>query len=271
MARDIHPTALVDPQAQIDDQVSIGPYTIIGPKVRIGAGTRVASHCVIEGRTTIGRDNKIAPFCSLGAVPQDKKYKGEDSELVIGDGNTIFEYCTISIGVSQAGGRTTIGNDNWIMGNIHIAHDCRLGNHITMANYTGLAGHVEMDDWVTVGGITGLYQFVKIGAYAMIGYDSAVSQDVPPFMLVDGNPLKVPGINTVGLHRHGFSKERIAAIRQMHTLLYRQGLTLDAAIAAIAALAGQTPEAADDVALMVDFLQRSQNAQPPRGIVRRLA
>ncbi|MDR2851533.1 MAG: acyl-ACP--UDP-N-acetylglucosamine O-acyltransferase [Burkholderiaceae bacterium] len=259
----IHPTALVDSRAELDDEVSIGPFTIIGPKVRIGARTRVASHCVIEGRTTMGCDNTIFQFCSIGAIPQDKKYAGEDSELIIGDRNTIREYCSFSIGVSQAGGRTTIGNDNWIMGNIHIAHDCHVGNHTTLANYTGLAGHVELGDWVTVGGITGIHQFVKVGAYAMIGFASAVSQDVPPFMLVDGNPLAVRGFNLVGLRRHNFSSQRIEAVKQMHKILYREGRTLDSAKTAIAALVQRIPEAAEDVARMSDFL-----AHATRGIAR---
>ena len=259
----IHSTAIVDPAAQIDPSVTIGPYTVIGPHVRIAAGTTVGPHCVIEGHTTIGRDNRIFQFNSIGAIPQDKKYAGEPTELVIGDRNTIREFCTLNLGVPQAGGITTVGHDNWIMAYTHIAHDCHVGNHTTLANNTTLAGHVHLGDWVTVGGLTGIHQFVKIGAHAMVGFASAVSQDVPPFMLVDGNPLAVRGYNVVGLRRRGFSPERIGVVKQIHKLLYRQGLTLDAARAAIAELAQSVPEAAGDVAMVEQFL-----ADATRGIAR---
>jgi UDP-N-acetylglucosamine acyltransferase len=191
----VHPTALIDPKAELDASVSVGPYTIIGPHVRVGAGTTIGAHCVIEGRTTIGRDNRIFQFSSLGAVPQDKKYAGEPTELVIGDRNVIREFCTFNLGVPGAGGITRVGNDNWIMAYTHIAHDCRVDDHTTLANNTTLAGHVHLADWVTIGGLTGIHQFVSIGAHAMVGFASAVSQDVPPFMLVDGNPLAVRGFN----------------------------------------------------------------------------
>ncbi|MEH3086769.1 MAG: acyl-ACP--UDP-N-acetylglucosamine O-acyltransferase [Xylophilus ampelinus] len=259
----IHPTALVDPQARIDPAASVGPYSIVGPHVAIGAGTSVGAHCVIDGHTTIGRDNAIFAFNSIGAVPQDKKYAGEPTELVIGDRNTIREFCTFNLGVPQAGGVTRVGDDNWIMAYTHIAHDCHVGSHTTLANNTTLAGHVHLGDWVTVGGLTGIHQFVKVGAHAMVGFASAVSQDVPPFMLVDGNPLAVRGFNLVGLRRRGFSAERIAAVKQMHRLLYRQGRTLDDARSEIAALAQAAPEAAEDVRLMGDFLAAAE-----RGIVR---
>lgn len=250
----IHPTALVDPQATLGEGVSVGPFSVIGPHVEIGAGTSIGPHCVVEGRTTIGRDNRIFQFNSIGAVPQDKKYAGEPTRLVIGDRNTIREFCTFNLGVPGAGGITTVGDDNWIMAYTHIAHDCHVANHTTLANNTTLAGHVHLGDWVTVGGLAGIHQFVKIGAHAMVGFASAVSQDVPPFMLVDGNPLAVHGFNVVGLRRRGFTPARIAAVKQMHRLLYRQGLTLDKAREGIAALAAEVPEAADDVALMDGFL-----------------
>lgn len=259
----VHSTAIVDPQAELDSTVSVGPYTVIGPFVRIGAGTTIGSHCVLEGRTTIGRDNRIFQFASLGAVPQDKKYAGEPTELRIGDRNTVREFCTFNIGVPGAGGVTRVGNDNWIMAYTHIAHDCQVDNHTTLANNTTLAGHVHLADWVTVGGLTGIHQFVSVGAHAMVGFASAVAQDVPPFMLVDGNPLAVRGFNVVGLRRRDFSAARIAAVKQMHRLLYRQGRTLDEARAEIAALGVQVPEAAADVALMSGFL-----AGATRGIVR---
>ena len=259
----IHPTAIVDPRAEIDATASIGPYSVIGAHVVIGAGTTVGPHCVIDGRTTLGRDNHIFQFNSIGAIPQDKKYAGEPTELVIGDRNTIREFCTLNLGVPQAGGITTVGNDNWIMAYTHIAHDCHVGNHTTLANNTTLAGHVHLGDWVTVGGLTGIHQFVKIGAHAMVGFASAVAQDVPPFMLVDGNPLAVRGYNLVGLRRRGFSAERLGAVKQMHKIVYRQGLTLGAARAAIAALLQSWPGAAGDVAMMEQFL-----ADATRGIAR---
>ena len=259
----IHPTAIIEPGAQLDITVSVGPYAIVGAQVRIGSGTTVGPHCVIQGRTTIGSDNRIFQFASLGAAPQDKKYAGEDTELVIGNRNTIREFCTFNLGVPQAGGKTSVGDDNWIMAYTHIAHDCHVRSNVTMANNTTLAGHVEIGDWVTVGGLTGIHQFVKIGAHAMIGFASAVSQDVPPFMLVDGNPLAVRGFNVVGLRRRGFSNERIAAVKQMHRHLYRQGKTLDEAREAIAALGQETPEVQQDVMLMNDFL-----AGATRGIAR---
>jgi len=259
----IHPTAIIDPGAQVDSSVSIGPYTVIGPHVRIGAGTTVGPHTVIEGHTTIGRDNRIFQFASIGAANQDKKYAGEPCELVIGDRNTIREFVTFHIGTVQDRGVTRIGDDNWIMAYSHIAHDCVVGNHTTLANNTTLGGHVELGDWVTVGGLTGIHQFVKVGAHAMLGFASAVSQDVPPFMLVDGNPLTVRGYNVVGLRRRNFSAARLAAVKQMHKLLYREGRTLEQARAAIDALAAGTPEAAQDVAMMSGFL-----AAATRGIAR---
>lgn len=259
----IHPTALVDPAAQLDSTVEVGPYTIIGPHVKIGAGTSVGAHCVIEGRTTIGVHNRIFQFNSIGAIPQDKKYAGEPTELRIGDHNTIREFCTLNLGVPGAGGLTTVGDHNWIMAYTHIAHDCHVANHTTLANNTTLAGHVNLADWVTVGGLTGIHQFVSVGAHAMIGFASAVTQDVPPFMLVDGNPLAVRGLNLVGLKRRDFSAARIAAIKQMHKLLYRQGLTLEAARAGIEALAAESPDAAQDVDTMARFL-----AGTARGIAR---
>ncbi len=250
----VHPTAIVDPAAQLDASVTVGPYTVIGPQVTIGAGTTVGPHCVIEGRTTIGRDNRIFQFNSLGAQPQDKKYAGEPTELVIGDRNTVREFCTFNLGTVQDAGVTRIGNDNWIMAYVHIAHDCRVGNQITMANNTTLAGHVEVGDWATVGGLTGVLQRMRIGTHAMVGFASHIGKDVPPFMVVDGNPLAVRGVNLVGLRRRDFSAARLSAIREMHKLLYREGKTLDEARAAIVALPSQTPEAADDIAAMDAFL-----------------
>ncbi len=259
----IHPSAIVDPRAELAASVSIGPYTIIGPHVVIGEGTTIGAHCVIEGRTRIGRDNRVFQFCSIGAVPQDKKYAGEPTALQIGDRNTVREFCTFNLGTAQDSGVTRLGSDNWVMAYVHIAHDCQVGNHTTLANNTTMGGHVHLGDWVTVGGLTGIHQFVKVGAHAMAGFASAVNQDVPPFMMVDGNPLAVRGFNAEGLRRRGFSPARIAAVKQMHRLLYREALTLDAARERIATLADATPESRPDVDAMLAFLASAQ-----RGIAR---
>ena len=254
---------MVEAAAQIDASVTIGPYAVIGPHVVLGAGTTVGAHCVIEGHTTIGRDNRIFQFASLGAAPQDKKYAGEPTRLVIGDRNTIREFCTFNTGTVQDQGVTTIGDDNWVMAYVHIAHDCVVGNQTILANNATLAGHVQVDDYAIIGGLTGIHQFTKVGAHVMAGFASHISQDVPPFMMVDGNPLAVRGLNLEGLRRRGFSPERLAAIKQMHRLLYRQGLTLEAAHSAIAALPAAHPEAAADIAQLLAFLDTSA-----RGIAR---
>ena len=259
----IHPSAIVERGAELADSVTVGPYTVIGPHVRIGAGTTIGAHCVLEGRTTLGRDNRVFQFASLGAAPQDKKYAGEPTELVIGDRNTIREFTTFNVGTAQDVGVTRIGDDNWIMAYVHIAHDCQVGSQTILANNATLGGHVHLGDWVFVGGLTGIHQFVKVGAHAMAGFASAVTQDVPPFMMVDGNPLAVRGFNIEGLRRRGFGSERIAAVKQMHRLLYRSGLTFEQAREQIAALAESAPMARADVDLMSGFL-----AQSTRGIAR---
>jgi UDP-N-acetylglucosamine acyltransferase len=259
----VHPTAIVEAGAELAADVEIGAYSIVRAAVRIGVGSVVGPHCVIEGRTTIGSGNRISQFNAIGGVPQDKKYAGESTELVIGDGNTIREFCTIHIGTVQDAGVTRIGDDNWIMNTVHIAHDCQVGSHTIIAGYSGLAGHVQLGDWAIVGGMCGLLQFVRVGAHAMIGFQSHVSQDVPPFMMVDGHPLQVRGFNAEGMRRRGFSAERIGAVKQMHRLLYRDGLTFDEARAKIAELATGVPEADPDVRLVVEFL-----ATAKRGIAR---
>lgn len=249
----IHSTAVVDPAAELDSSVSVGPYAVIGPQVRLGARTSVGAHCVIEGHTTIGCDNQIFQFASLGADPQDKKYAGEPTRLVMGDRNTVREFCTFNTGTAQDRGETTIGSDNWIMAYVHIAHDCIVGDNTTLANNTTLAGHVQVGDWVTVGGLTGVLQRMRIGAYAMVGFQAHVNKDVPPFMTVDGNPLAARSVNLIGLKRRGFSDARIAAVREMHKLLYRQGLSLEAAMQAMDALKAEA-DAVQDVELMQGFL-----------------
>ena len=263
MSENIHPTAIVHEGAWLHPSVTVGAYSVIGAHVKVGGGTRIGPHCVIEGHTTIGADNQIFQFASLGAQPQDKKYAGEPTELVIGDRNTIREFCTFNTGTSQDAGVTRVGNDNWIMAYVHIAHDCAVGSHTILANNATLAGHVHVGDWVILGGLTGVHQFVKIGAHAMAGFASRVAQDVPPFMMIEGNPLAVRGFNIEGLRRRGFTPERLKAVKQMHRLLYRQGLTLEGAVQAIASLAAEMPEAAQDIALMQSFLTAST-----RGIAR---
>ena len=261
----IHPTALVDPAAELDSSVEVGPYTVIGPHVKIGAGTTVGAHCVIEGHTTIGRDNRIFQFNSLGAIPQDKKYAGEPCELRIGDRNTIREFCTFNIGSPGDTGVTQVGNDNWIMAYVHLAHDVVVGNHTIFANNSQLAGHVHVGDWVILGGFTVVHQFVRIGAHAMTAMCSLLFADVPPFVMCQGQPAGARSMNFEGLRRRGFSPERIAAVKAMHKALYRDNLTLDAAKERIGGLSQGHPEAAADVQMMLDFLQAG-SAQ--RGIVR---
>ena len=259
----IHPTAIVDAGAEIGAGVSIGPYAVIGAQVRIGARTCVGAHCVIEGHTTIGEDNRIFQFASLGAVPQDKKYAGEPTRLVIGDRNTIREFCTFNIGTAQDQGVTRVGDDNWIMAYVHIAHDCLVGNQTILANNATLAGHVQLGDWVFIGGLTGVHQFVRVGAHAMTGFQTRLAQDVPPFVTVAGNPAEAQGINAEGLRRRDFSAERIALLKQAYRVLYREGLTLQSALAQIDELANTHPEAETDLTLLSDFLRGSA-----RGIVR---
>lgn len=260
---DIHPTAVIEPGAELGDRVTIGPYTVIRAHVRIGEGTTVGPHCVIEGRTTIGRDNRIFQFSSLGGIPQDKKYAGEPTELHIGDRNTIREFCTFNLGTVQDEGITRLGDDNWMMAYTHLAHDCRVGNKTIFANNAQIAGHVEVGDWAILGAYTAVHQFVKIGAHAITGMGTTLLQDVPPFATVSGNPAEARSFNLEGLKRRGFTAEQLAVVKQMHRLLYRQGLTLEDARRGIEALAAAHPAAEAEVALMSEFLRRAE-----RGIVR---
>lgn len=262
MAR-IHATALVDAQAELGDDVEVAAYAVIGPHVRIGEGTRIGPHAVVEGHTTVGRDNRIFQFCSIGGAPQDKKYGGEPTLLTIGDGNTIREFCTLNTGTVQDAGVTRIGNDNWIMAYVHVAHDCQIGSHTIIANAVQLGGHVQLDDWVFLGGLSGVHQFVRVGAHAMTGFQTRLSQDLPPFVTASGNPAEAQGINQEGLKRRGFDAERIAQVKQMHRLLYRKGLRLDEAVQQIDALRADAPQSEADIRLMLDFL-----AAATRGIVR---
>jgi UDP-N-acetylglucosamine acyltransferase len=261
----IHPTALVDPQAELDSSVSVGPYSVIGPHVRIDRGTQVGAHCVIEGHTSIGQDNRIFQFNSLGAIPQDKKYAGEPTELVIGHRNTIREFCTFNIGTASDRGVTSLGDDNWIMAYVHLAHDCQVGNQTIFANNTQLAGHVQVQDWVILGGFTVVHQFCRIGKHSFTAMNALLFADLPPFVMAQGQPAKARSMNFEGLKRRGFTPERIHAVKLMHKYLYREELTLDASLKQIEALKLSHPEAQADVDDMLDFLKLS-NAQ--RGIVR---
>lgn len=261
----IHSTAVIDPAAQLDTDVTIGPYTVIGPHVKIGAGTTVGAHCVIEGHTTIGRDNRIFQFNSLGAIPQDKKYAGEPCELVIGDRNTIREFCTFNIGSPGDLGVTRLGNDNWIMAYVHLAHDCQVGNNTIFANNSQLAGHVHVDDWVILGGFTVVHQFVRLGAHSMTAMCSLLFADLPPYVMCQGQPASARSMNFEGLRRRGFSPERISVVKAMHKALYRDDLTLEQACQRIAEFGDDQPESADDVAMMLSFLDQTS---PQRGIVR---
>jgi len=261
----IHPTAIVDPAAQLDASVTVGPYTVIGPHVRIAAGTTVGPHCVIEGHTTIGQDNRIFQFSSLGAIPQDKKYAGEPCELVIGDRNTIREFCTFNIGSPGDDGVTRLGNDNWMMAYVHLAHDCKVGNHTIFANNAQLAGHVHVGDWAILGGFTTVHQFVRLGAHCMTALCSMLVADLPPFVMCQGQPAAARSMNFEGLRRRGWTPERIAGVKTIHKLLYRDGLTLEQAKERIADLARARQESEPDVAMMLSFLDK---ASAQRGIVR---
>ena len=262
MAR-VHPTALVDAKAELADDVEVGPYSVVGPDVVIGSATIVGPHVVIEGRTTIGERNRIAAFNALGGAPQDKKYAGEATRLEIGDDNVIREYCTFNIGTAQGSGVTRLGNDNWIMAYVHLAHDCRIGSHTVLANKAQLAGHVEVGDWAILGGDTGVHQFVRIGAHAITGIGTMLRQDVPPFVMVSGDPAVPHGINAEGLKRRGFSASTIGALRQAYKTLYRSGLSLADAREAIEAQA-QTDAASAEPLLMLNAFVGSA----ARGIVR---
>ena len=261
----IHATALVDPSAQLDSSVTVGPYSVIGPNVRIGPGTAIGAHCVIENHTTIGADNRIFQFNSLGGVPQDKKYAGEPCELVIGERNTIREFCTFNIGSPGDSGITRVGDDNWIMAYVHVAHDCIVGNQTIFANNTTLGGHVHVGDWVILGGFTGVHQFMRLGAHSFTGVSSVLLADLPPFVMCQGQPAAARSMNFEGLRRRGFSAERILAVKAMHKALYRNNLTLEQAKQQIADLTQKYPESVSDVQMMLSFLDQTS---PQRGIVR---
>jgi UDP-N-acetylglucosamine acyltransferase len=255
----IDPTARVHPDAQLAPDVEVGAYSVIGPQVRIGAGSVIGPHAVITGNTTIGRNNRIFQFASIGEVPQDKKYHaGDDTRLEIGDGNTIREFCTINVGTVGGGGVTRLGDDNWLMAGVHIAHDCLIGSHTIFANSASLAGHVTVEDHVILGGFALVHQFCALGAHSFLGATALVLKDVPPFVMADGNSARPRGINSEGLRRRGFSTDDITTIRNAYKALYRSGLRLQEALAV---LDGESDN--PHVALMAAFVRRSQ-----RGIIR---
>lgn len=255
----IHPTALIDPGAKIGTNVEIGAYSMIGPHVEIGDGTTIGSHVVIKGHTRIGRENRIFQFSSLGEVPQDKKYAGEPTRLEIGDRNTIREFCTFNIGTIQDAGVTRIGDDNWIMAYVHIAHDCQVGNKTTFANNAQLAGHVVIDDWAILGGYTGVHQFCHVGAHVMTAVGTVVLQDVPPYLMAAGNTAQPYGINVEGLKRRGFSADSLLVLKRAYRTLYKSGLLLEEAKAKLIDEAKTQP----DIQRFVDFFATSK-----RGIIR---
>ena len=255
----IHPTAIVSDKAVIADDVEVGAYSVIGDDVEIDSGTRIDSHVVVNGPTKIGKDNHLYQFTSIGDDPQDKKYAGEPTRLTIGDRNTIREFCTISRGTTQDAGDTIIGDDNWIMAYVHIAHDCVLGSQIILANNATLAGHVHVGDWVIFAGFSGAHQFCRIGAHAFLGMYAGVNKDVPAYTLVSGQPAVARGINSEGLKRRGFTTEQLRNIKNAYRITFRSGKKIAEAIEEIAELAKSQPE----LVLFLDSLLTSE-----RGILR---
>jgi len=259
MSAKIHPTAIIDPKAELDSSVTVGAYSTIGAHVKVGADTRIASHVVLKGPTTIGKNNQIFQFSSLGEEPQDKKYRDEPTTLEIGDNNTIREFCTFNRGTIQDKGVTKIGNDNWIMAYVHIAHDCTIGNNTIMANNSSLAGHVDIHDYAILGGFTLIHQFCKVGAHVITAVGSVVFKDIPPYVTAAGYDAKPHGINAEGLKRRGYSPESITQIKRAYKALYRNSLTLEEAKLELANMQKDCPE----IAMLTDCLQIST-----RGIVR---
>ena len=255
----IHPTAIIADSAKIADGVAIGAYSIIGENVEIGSGTRIESHVVVSGPSVIGKDNHIYQFASIGDDPQDKKYADEPTRLIIGDRNTIREFCTFSRGTTQGDYETTMANDNWIMAYVHVAHDCHIGSNTIMANNTTLAGHVTIGDWVIMAGFSGAHQFCKVGAHAFLGMYCGVNRDVPAYTMVAGTPGVPRGINSEGLKRRDFDTQQIRNIKDAYRLIYRKGLKLDVAISEIEQRVADQPE----LNILLESLRSSE-----RGIVR---
>lgn len=259
MSAKIHATAIIDKNAELDSSVEVGPFSIIGPNVKIDAGTRIAGHVTISDHTIIGKNNHVFQYSSLGEAPQDKKYKGEPTLLEIGDNNTIREFCTFNRGTVQDKGTTKIGNDNWIMAYVHLAHDCVIGNHTIFANNASLAGHVDVHDYAILGGFTLIHQFCKIGSHVITAVGSVVFKDIPPYVTAAGYDAKPHGINAEGLKRRGYSPEAILEIKRAYKTVYRNGLTLEEAKLELA----EKQKNCQEIGLLLDFLNTST-----RGIVR---
>ncbi len=255
----VHPTAIVHPRAELADGVEIGPYAVVGEHVRIGPRTRIDSHVVLDGRTTMGADCQVFPFCSIGQAPQDLKYAGEPTRLTIGDQNVFREYVTLNRGTEAGGGATTIGGHNFFMAYVHVAHDCHIGDHTVLANAATLAGHITIGDWATVGGLVGIHQYVRIGAYAMIGGCSGLGQDVPPYVIAAGRPAMLYALNSIGLKRRGFTEEQLHALKQAYQVLFRSGLKRKEAIKRVTVECSASP----DAMALVRFIEQSE-----RGICR---
>jgi UDP-N-acetylglucosamine acyltransferase len=255
----IHPTAIIHPGARLAEDVTVGPYSVIEDKVVIGKGTVIGAHVVIRPFVEMGEQNDVRQFASIGEIPQDLKFAGEESKLVIGDRNRIREFVTLNRGTKGGGGQTVIGSDGLFMAYSHVAHDCRLGNHVIIANAVQMGGHVLIEDFAIVGGGTVLHQFIRIGTQSMIGGGSAVTQDVPPYTNVSGNRASLHGLNLVGLRRRGFSDDAISAIKKAYRIIFRSGLTLDEAKARVTAQVEMT----DEVKHLVEFVEKSE-----RGVAR---
>jgi UDP-N-acetylglucosamine acyltransferase len=254
-----HPTAIVDSRARVAPDVEIGPYAVVGPDVEIGAECWIGAHAVVTGHTRIGRRNRIFQFASVGEGPQDKKYRGEPTRLEIGDGNTIREFCTFNRGTVQDAGVTRVGDDNWFMAYVHLAHDCQVGSHTVFANGATLGGHVHVGDHAILGGFTAVHQFCRIGIHSITGGGTIVRHDVPPYVTVSGNPAKAYGLNAEGLKRRGFTADTITRLSRAYKTVYRSGLTLEQAKQRLARQASECPE----IQVTLDFLSASE-----RGIVR---
>ena len=255
----IHQTAIIDSQAELASGVEVGPYSIIGPQVKIGKNTKIGPHVVIDGWTHIGEGCTVFQFASIGALPQDLKYKGEESWVIMGNNNTIREFVTINRGTSWSQGKTTIGNNNFFMAYSHVAHDCKIGNHVILANAATLAGHITIEDCAIVGGLVGVHQFVRLGCHSIIGGGSGVNKDVPPYMMANGQRAKLYGLNTTGLQRHHFSEEALTNLKKAYRIIFRSGLTLEKASDQLAHEVENSPE----VKHLIHFIESSE-----RGITR---
>ena len=253
MSGSIHATAIVAPDAVLGEGVEVGPYCVIGPGVEIGARTRLGAHATIHCHTSVGVDNVIHAFASVGDAPQDKKYQGEPTRLVLGDRNVVREFVTLNRGTTKDRGVTTIGNDNLFMSYSHVAHDCIVGNQCVLANSSTLGGHVVLGDWVIMGGFAAVHQFCKVGAHAFLANNAAVTRDVPPYVMAVGGPAKPHSINAEGLKRRGFSPQQIRNLRNAYSTLYRSGLRLEDAVERLVEAARDQPE----VQLLVDFIPQS--------------